>query len=109
MSTTKSTTVYCYDRFAPHKRIGAALMLVLGAGALWAVSSNANAAVARKVETLPRVVITGKSVKPAAQQVVQLPRVVIEGRRVQEPPLMALNRAGQDAKPYDFDAPGAGF
>ncbi|MFN5048700.1 hypothetical protein [Roseateles sp.] len=41
----------------------------------------AGAASAQKIEQLPRVLITGKSV-PASQvqQVVQLPRVVIEGR-----------------------------
>jgi len=41
----------------------------------------AGAASAQKIEQLPRVVITGKSVSASqAQQVVQLPRVVIEGR-----------------------------
>lgn len=51
-------------------------LIVLAAGLVFA-----GAASAQKIEQLPRVVITGKSV-PAAQtqQVVQLPRVVIEGR-----------------------------
>lgn len=51
-------------------------LIVLAAGLVFA-----GAASAQKIEHLPRVVITGKSV-PAAQtqQVVQLPRVVIEGR-----------------------------
>lgn len=51
-------------------------LIVLAAGLVFA-----GAASAQKIEQLPRVVITGKSVPAAqAQQVVQLPRVVIEGR-----------------------------
>ncbi len=51
-------------------------LIVLAAGLVFA-----GAASAQKIEQLPRVVITGKSVPTAqAQQVVQLPRVVIEGR-----------------------------
>ncbi len=51
-------------------------LIILAAGLVFA-----GAASAQKIEQLPRVVITGKSVPAAqAQQVVQLPRVVIEGR-----------------------------
>ena len=65
-------TVYCYDRFATHKRLGAALLL-LGATALtMTVSASASA----PVQQLPRVVVSGKAVTVA-----QLPRVVVIGKR----------------------------
>ncbi|MDN3543042.1 MAG: hypothetical protein ACK4S6_04075 [Roseateles asaccharophilus] len=52
------------------------VLFTLAAGLMFA-----GAASAQKIEQLPRVVITGKSVPASqAQQVVQLPRVVIEGR-----------------------------
>lgn len=52
------------------------VLFALAAGLMFA-----GAASAQKIEQLPRVVITGKSVPASqAQQVVQLPRVVIEGR-----------------------------
>lgn len=55
--------------------------LVQALSALAAGLMVAGAASAQKIEQLPRVVITGKSVPASqAQQVVQLPRVVIEGR-----------------------------
>ena len=66
-------TVYCYDRFATLKRLGAAAFLIFGAGAVLATSLPAHAAT--KVEVLPRVVVTGKAVRPEV-----LPRVVVTGR-----------------------------
>lgn len=91
-------TVYCYDRFAQHKLLG----LVLAAVALTAIAFGAAqltpAAPQQTMNTLPRVVIEGKSQAtlaaeraqallvqaPAAAGSVQmerLPRVVVEGRR----------------------------
>lgn len=65
------------------------LIQVLVATSLLATATFA-AAAPQKVEQLPRVVITGKSVQ--SQQVVQLPRVVIEGRSLQsQQALFALN------------------
>ena len=57
------------------------LIQALVAASLLATATFA-AAAPQKVEQLPRVVITGKSVQ--TQQVVQLPRVVIEGRSKSE-------------------------
>lgn len=53
------------------------LIQALAATSLLATATFA-AAGTQKIEQLPRVVITGKSVQ--SQQVVQLPRVVVEGR-----------------------------
>ncbi|MDI4634735.1 hypothetical protein J7U46_16865 [Pelomonas sp. V22] len=65
------------------------LIQALVAASLLATATFA-AAAPQKVEQLPRVVITGKSVQ--SQQVVQLPRVVIEGRSLQsQQALFALN------------------
>lgn len=90
MST--QNTVYCYDRFAQHKLLG----LLLAAAALTALALGAAqpqpAASQQAMQTLPRVVIEGKSQATLAAERAQvllskapareqLPRVVVEGRR----------------------------
>ena len=92
---SNATTVYCYDRYAAHKRFGAAAFasLLLGAGALLAAGQ---AEAATKLERLPSVHVTGKVVK-----VVKLPTVVVVGRRAPDAAVLAAAEE-KTARPQEF-------
>lgn len=66
--------------------------LIQVAAALVLATVGSAQAAPQKIEQLPRVVITGKSVQ-ASQQIVQLPRVVIEGRSLASQPAVQLAAA----------------
>lgn len=72
----------------------ASRLIQVAATIVMAITVVAVQAAPQKIEQLPRVVITGKSV-PAGQQLVvqQLPRVVIEGRSMAAQQLAAAKAA----------------
>jgi hypothetical protein len=92
---TKTTAhrIYCYDRYALHKRGLALLASTALVGLLgWGLASQAQ--VAPEVQQLPRVVISGKSQATLAAEaagVQRLPRVLIEGRSLEGQRLAASN------------------
>lgn len=84
-TTAGTHRIYCYDRYALHKRGLALLASTALVGLLgWGLASQAQPQ--PQVQQLPRVVISGKSQATLAAEaagVQRLPRVVIEGRSLE--------------------------
>ncbi|WP_077037686.1 hypothetical protein [Pelomonas sp. KK5] len=94
-----TTTVYCYDRYATHKRLAALSgLILLGAAALLGAGKAEAAPV--KIERLPTVVIVGKAVK-----VERLPTVVVEGRRTPDAPVVAATERAPELKRVAYVPP----
>jgi hypothetical protein len=72
-------TVYCYDRFATHKRFGATLALV--AGGLLTLHLLAAAATPQRQPAMGISAQAAAAEPAVAATVTQLPRVVVVGRR----------------------------
>ena len=92
------STVYCYDRFATHKRFATAAFALLAAGAALLIATPSEAAT--KIERLPTVVVTGKAFK-----LVRLPTVVVEGRSQRAPVMAAEEPREPEMKRVAFIQP----